>query len=144
MKEKFITDTLKAKFMQQNASRGRQWACFGIVLKIRCIVVKNPDVSWVEIKNFCPCTDQVCCLARSPKARSLQVRSRKSKKEERFSSLGLSPCFRRLRRLPTCACSHSTVSHTPFKTASSLQMRTYVPCGHTLLPLQVWIRTSFL
>jgi len=57
MKEKLITDTLKANFMQHNASRGRQWACFGIVVEIRCIVVKNRYASWVEIEIFFPCTD---------------------------------------------------------------------------------------
>ena len=28
-----------------------------IVVKIRYFVVKNPDASWVGIRNFCPCTD---------------------------------------------------------------------------------------
>ena len=38
----------------------------GIEVKIRC---KNSEASWVETKNVCPCTDWVCCLARSLQAR---------------------------------------------------------------------------
>lgn len=108
MKEKFITDTLKENFMQQNASRGRQWACFGIVVKILCIVVKNP------------CR---CIVGRNQKYLSLY-------------RLGLLPCplasgslawqqkggqifFARAQPLflavspfATRVCSHSTISHT--------------------------------
>ena len=41
-----------------------------IVVKIRYIVVKNTDASSVGIGNFCRCTDQICCLACLPQARS--------------------------------------------------------------------------
>ena len=67
--------------MQQNAIVGRYRKAMGvqrIVVKIRCIVVKNPDASWVEIENIYACADQVCCLARS-----LQACSRGSNKEAR-------------------------------------------------------------
>ena len=46
--------------MQQNASGGRcikAMGVQGIVVKIRCIAVKNPDASWVEMENVCHCTD---------------------------------------------------------------------------------------
>ena len=46
--------------MQQNAIGGRYRKAMGvqrIVVRIRCIVVKNPDASWVEIEIFCPCAD---------------------------------------------------------------------------------------
>ena len=28
-----------------------------VMVKIQCIVVKNPDASRVEIENFCPCAE---------------------------------------------------------------------------------------
>ena len=81
MKEKFTTDTLKVMISTNlnelhatNVSGGRrinEMGMHGIVAKIRCIVVKNPDASWLEIKTFCPCTDRSA-------ARSLQARSRGS------------------------------------------------------------------
>ena len=67
MKEKFIANTLKARISTNlnelhatNASGGRKRKAMGvqrIVVKIRCIVVKNPDASWVEIENIYPCAD---------------------------------------------------------------------------------------
>lgn len=42
-------------FMQQNASGGRYIKAMGvqgIVVKIRCIVVKYQDASWVKIEYF--------------------------------------------------------------------------------------------
>ena len=60
--------------MQQNVSGGRcinEMGMHGIVVKIRCIVVKNPDASWLEIETFSLCTDRSA-------ARSLQARSRGS------------------------------------------------------------------
>ena len=46
--------------MQQNAIGGRYRKATGvqrIVVKIRYIVVKNPDASWVEMENIYPCAD---------------------------------------------------------------------------------------
>ena len=47
--------------MQQNASGCRyinEMCVRGIVVKIRYIVVKYPDASWLEIEHFCPCSDR--------------------------------------------------------------------------------------
>ena len=46
--------------MQKKAIGGRYRKAMGvqrIVVKIRCIVVKNPDASWVEIENIYACAD---------------------------------------------------------------------------------------
>ena len=47
----------------------------GIVVKLWCTMVKNPDASGVEIENFCSCTVLVCCLARSHDS---NIRNRKN------------------------------------------------------------------
>ena len=67
MKEKFITDTLQERISSNlnelhatKASGGwymRAMRVQVIVVKIRYIVVKNPDASSVGIGNFCLCTD---------------------------------------------------------------------------------------
>ena len=67
MKEKLITDTLQERISSSlnelhatKASRGwfmKAMLMQVIVIKIRYIVVKNPDASCVGIGNFCPCTD---------------------------------------------------------------------------------------
>ena len=81
MKEKFTTDTLNVMISTNlnelhatNVSGGRcinEMGVHGIMIKIRCIVVKNPDASCLEIEIFCQCTDRSA-------ARSLQAGSRGS------------------------------------------------------------------
>ena len=103
--------------MQQNASRGRQWECFGIVVKILCIVVKNPCRCIVG-RNQKYLSLYRLGLLPCPLASGLLAWQQKG--GEIFFARA-QPLFLAASPFATRVCSHSTISHT----ASSLERRTY-------------------